>query len=226
VIYAIRAVGTGKIKFGFTEDVTINRRLSSLQIGCPVDLEVVVFAPGSPADEYAIHARLVGAGKHARGEWFNESPDTDAVVAELKAIEGDGFIRTESLGGRLGRALSIKRAVPQRPKRAGQAERKADPARPKPIANTTERRRLERMAWWRAQNKWKKTRSSKSGSQASQQPSLPQSSMTPSKDMERANQFIGSLLNWESNTLRSIANSLSTESQSGETPRSAEPLQN
>jgi hypothetical protein len=154
VIYAIRAVGTGKIKFGFTEDVTINRRLSSLQIGCPVDLEVVVFVPGSPEDEYAIHLELMGS--HSRGEWFAEGPETDAVIRRLKA-KANPLEHDQSAKGRLGRALSIKRAIPMRPKREGQDTTGRKPmwtAKPKPVKapkpklTPEERRRLEREAWW------------------------------------------------------------------------------
>lgn len=44
----------------------------------------------------------------------------------------------------------------------------------------------------------------------------------PSPDMEAASLFMQSLMNLESTTLRSIANSLSTERANGEMPRSAE----
>lgn len=55
-----------------------------------------------------------------------------------------------------------------------------------------------------------------------QHPNSPQSSIAPSKSTEQASQFMQSLISWESSTLRSTANSLSTESQNGETLRSEE----
>lgn len=55
------------------------------------------------------------------------------------------------------------------------------------------------------------------------QPTESKSLMTPSPDMVRASQFMQSLMDLESTTLLSIANSLSTERQTGVMQRSVEP---
>jgi hypothetical protein len=62
--------------------------------------------------------------------------------------------------------------------------------------------------------------------QASQRHNYKPYSTTLSPSTVRASQFMQSLMDWESNTLRSIATSLSTEKQNGETLRSVEPSQN
>lgn len=114
MIYAIRAVGTQYIKFGFT-DYGIKKRLETLQIGCPLDLEVLATCYGKRNVETWIHWMLHKAGAHHRGEWFKECKDTAAVIELMKA---DSWLKTdpakvtapvEVRRHRLGRALALGR---------------------------------------------------------------------------------------------------------------------
>jgi hypothetical protein len=82
VIYAIRAVGTEFIKFGYTKDKSPKQRVASLQVGCPFRLEVEAFMPGSEQEERAIHGFLSDAS--VRGEWFRTTPMVLAILDEMK----------------------------------------------------------------------------------------------------------------------------------------------
>ncbi len=85
MIYAIRAVGTGFIKFGRVDHgLNLDRRLKGLQIGCPFALEVVVTGPGGKDEENKIHNYLIRAGLHHQGEWFKEGPAADDVISHMR----------------------------------------------------------------------------------------------------------------------------------------------
>ena len=85
MIYAIRAVGTDYIKIGYTTEDLLRTRLSTLQIGCPFELELIAAGPGTISEEQQIHVLLTAAGRYFRGEWFVSSPETDQVIERLKA---------------------------------------------------------------------------------------------------------------------------------------------
>lgn len=84
MIYAVRAVGTGFIKFGRTgHQLEISRRLSALQIGCPFELVLVATCKGAKTEESSIHAYLIQAGVHHRGEWFKEGEAVEQVLKHM-----------------------------------------------------------------------------------------------------------------------------------------------
>lgn len=85
VIYAIRAVGTEYIKFGYTDGKTYKRRVETLQTGCPYDLEELAMCEGDYREERAIHNRLCAAGAHHRGEWFKDCEEARKIIAEMQA---------------------------------------------------------------------------------------------------------------------------------------------
>lgn len=64
-VYVIGPVG-GPFKIGTSFDV--QRRLSALQTGSPLDLEVVIEIPGNHGLETALHDKF--KNKRIRGEWF------------------------------------------------------------------------------------------------------------------------------------------------------------
>lgn len=68
-IYFIRAGRTPNVKIGWARDP--ERRLDTLQTGCPHKLHLIGFAPGTPADETDWHYRWEAL--RARGEWFRLS---------------------------------------------------------------------------------------------------------------------------------------------------------
>lgn len=82
-----------RVKIGFTADATPEARLMSLQVGSPVPLRVLAFAPGDEALEKALHK----AFKHVRvqGEWFVASAalvELVARVAETGSLAGWGAL--------------------------------------------------------------------------------------------------------------------------------------
>jgi hypothetical protein len=186
VIYAIRAVGTKYIKFGLVNETNVGRRLSTLQIGCPFELEILAIGAGGLDEEREIHRILTDAGKHHRGEWFTESEETDRFIEWIKTCKQKPKPIPQMMdrtAGRLSRALSYGKTLD---------------------LETAKRSRQQR------------------DYQRSQLKTLAPSSTASSKATETAHQFMQSLMTWESNTLRSIASSLSTESPIGEMQRSAE----
>jgi hypothetical protein len=84
VIYAIRAVGTEYIKFGYVRG-SVERRLGHLQTGCPLSLEVVATCQGDRQTETWIHWRLFKAKAHHRGEWFKDCDEVKKILFEMLA---------------------------------------------------------------------------------------------------------------------------------------------
>ena len=70
-VYAIRMAKSDLVKLGYARNV--QRRLSCLQVGCPMDLhlEFALVVPYAKQCETKIHAHLDGLGKNVRGEWYN-----------------------------------------------------------------------------------------------------------------------------------------------------------
>lgn len=76
-VYFIAASGTGNVKIGFSADDP-NKRLRSLQTGCPNELELLYSEPGAVADEKAYHALF--AHLRVRGEWFRDDTELRAFL--------------------------------------------------------------------------------------------------------------------------------------------------
>jgi hypothetical protein len=92
MIYAIRAVGTDFIKFGYTEGKSYKRRVETLQTGCPYELEELAMCEGDMKAERMIHHRLFQAGAHYRGEWFKDCDEARMIIADmlLGCLEDEG----------------------------------------------------------------------------------------------------------------------------------------
>ena len=82
MIYAIGAVGTEYIKFGYAQNV--QKRLNQLQTACPMDLCLLASCKGSQRTEHGIHARLIAAKAHHRGEWFRNCAETQSIIENMK----------------------------------------------------------------------------------------------------------------------------------------------
>lgn len=76
-IYFLKAERSKRIKIGFTTGDPADR-LKSLQTGSPERLEVVASAPGSMADEGALHDQYESA--NVCGEWFDPVDDLDGFI--------------------------------------------------------------------------------------------------------------------------------------------------
>jgi hypothetical protein len=118
VIYAIRALETPYVKFGFTSDADVQKRIDSMQTGCPHELKSVAFGPGERDLEHKIHWRLKRLGVHHRGEWFVSCEETEKIIWEIResarqAPEPTGQIEIKDCDGpgRLGRILEYARRV-------------------------------------------------------------------------------------------------------------------
>jgi hypothetical protein len=112
MIYAIRAVGTSYIKFGYTKDHSLKARLETLQTGSPFDLQPLAFGPGDAKLEQLIHMRLRRANAHHRGEWFIDCPEAQAVMWEINESQkladqarAAKLAKHYTRKGRLGRVL-------------------------------------------------------------------------------------------------------------------------
>ena len=79
MIYAIEALGLSFIKFGRTQN--IEHRLTSLQIGCPVQLAVLATADWPNESEYVIHQLL--ADRRGLGEWFGVCDPVTRIVNQM-----------------------------------------------------------------------------------------------------------------------------------------------
>ncbi len=74
-VYFIEAVGTNRIKIGFTSKKTPHERLESLQTACPYPLAILGWYPGSMATELALHERFASLRVMPRAEWFHAAKD-------------------------------------------------------------------------------------------------------------------------------------------------------
>ena len=78
-VYFIQHGKGGDIKIGTTTS-NPHVRMARLQTGTPIELKLLVAAPGGPSEEQAMHQRF--AALHVRGEWFR------AEASLLGFIEG------------------------------------------------------------------------------------------------------------------------------------------
>lgn len=78
MIYFIGNKERGFVKIGYTSYDTINNRFSTIQTGCPYDLEVFGIMEGDQHFETFFHRKF----KHLnmRGEWFIYTPDIQAII--------------------------------------------------------------------------------------------------------------------------------------------------
>lgn len=102
MIYFIRAQ-TGDIKIGYS--ATPERRLSSMQTGSPVSLELVALIPGSKQDERHLHEQF--AGQRNRGEWFTPSAELDALIASCQLASGESPASANSRRTETNRRLKV-----------------------------------------------------------------------------------------------------------------------
>src|SRR5262245_9911338 len=79
-VYAIHAVGTTRVKIGFTTD--LEKRLTMLQIGSPFPLELIFKMPGDMTAERKLHRHF--QSRCVFGEWFEF---TNGQIEQIKKGE-------------------------------------------------------------------------------------------------------------------------------------------
>lgn len=76
-VYFIMCADTHRCKIGFTKGDP-QKRLKSLQTGCPGELSVVVRHPGTSETEARLHRKF--AASKIRGEWFDLTDELRAYM--------------------------------------------------------------------------------------------------------------------------------------------------
>ncbi|MGH6952378.1 MAG: GIY-YIG nuclease family protein [Vitreimonas sp.] len=82
-IYFILALSVSLVKIGIARDPTV--RLSHMQTGCPIDLELIgaIETENGERDEEQVRVRFLHLQQ--RGEWFRYDDELKAFVAEFAA---------------------------------------------------------------------------------------------------------------------------------------------
>jgi hypothetical protein len=84
-VYFVEAVGTGTVKIGWCNYERLDRRIASLQTGCPHELKLLTYYSDSQAGEKHMHRWFFRY--HVHGEWFRHEGELAKYIAELKALE-------------------------------------------------------------------------------------------------------------------------------------------
>jgi hypothetical protein len=84
-VYFIRVTSTEMVKVG--RSANVNQRISTLQTGCPYELELEMQFQTKNHDkcESQLHKFLKSQGKHVNGEWFKLPADVDHMQLILQA---------------------------------------------------------------------------------------------------------------------------------------------
>lgn len=84
-VYFIKAVGSNKVKIGFTSR-TPKKRLQQIKTGCPEELELVHLIPdGTKEDEKAFHKQFQRSRLHL--EWFQYRPEVAEYLGDFSLEE-------------------------------------------------------------------------------------------------------------------------------------------
>ena len=139
-VYAIGTSDALLVKIGYTTD--LERRLSQIQVGCPLPLEILWWTEAGPGFEESLHR--IFAKQRLRGEWFELGPERlsmfDALHEELYSenyalIEQDAAQHhARQKASRIRAALLAQRKLnsASAPQRAAPSQ--APPAPPAPAA--------------------------------------------------------------------------------------------
>lgn len=84
MIYALEAVGTEFIKIGISNNV--GRRITEIQNGLPMDVNILAIVDWPHAEERRIHVYLDGSWQ--RGEWFRRSSDVEHIISLMRDPDG------------------------------------------------------------------------------------------------------------------------------------------
>ena len=87
-LYAV--AGAGLVKIGVTTR-DMKTRLSGLQVGSPVKLELLGYTSAPSVTEQAIHVAL--RQWHSHGEWFRRSAEVERFVTWIVAKDSESLVR-------------------------------------------------------------------------------------------------------------------------------------
>lgn len=82
-VYFVEAIGSDRIKIGFT--TKFERRMKALRTGCPFPIVLLHSEPGTLRDERATHRRFATSVAVPGSEWFHATPELRAYVKERMA---------------------------------------------------------------------------------------------------------------------------------------------
>ena len=82
LVYFVEAVGTDRVKIGWTKDDGLEQRLATLQTGCPYPLRAVATYPGLMFHEHQEHSAFRDDWVH--GEWFVRSPNLERRMRSIR----------------------------------------------------------------------------------------------------------------------------------------------
>jgi hypothetical protein len=84
-VYFVRCVATGRVKIGYSTDVT--DRFRQLQTGSPSELELLAAVRTVRVEEKRLHRQF--SHLRIRGEWFEPGDDLMALIAEHASPQGE-----------------------------------------------------------------------------------------------------------------------------------------
>jgi antibiotic biosynthesis monooxygenase (ABM) superfamily enzyme len=83
IVYLLRCPLNRRVKIGFTAS-SLAARIAKIERQCPVEIELAAAVSADAGYEFELHARF--ADQRWNGEWFDPSPELDALIAELAAL--------------------------------------------------------------------------------------------------------------------------------------------
>ena len=92
-VYIVSAIGSGRIKIGFTAG-TLLERMRSFETGCPFPTQALALIPGDRDLEQDLHAAFASHRQHL--EWFEDSTEVRTMLAEL-AVKLGGHLCHEMI---------------------------------------------------------------------------------------------------------------------------------
>ncbi|WPZ05514.1 GIY-YIG nuclease family protein [Pelagerythrobacter marinus] len=99
-VYFMTCRSLGQVKIGHS--CNPQRRLETLQSGCPMPLVIEATMRGGRAQEMALHSRF--AAHRRQGEWFELTPEIDALITERRRAQNDKWFKRQGLVSELEKA--------------------------------------------------------------------------------------------------------------------------
>jgi antibiotic biosynthesis monooxygenase (ABM) superfamily enzyme len=95
IVYLLRCPLNGRVKIGFTAS-SLAARIAKIERQCPVEIELAAAVYADAGYEFELHARF--ADQRRNGEWFDASPELDALIAETASLP-EGHVVVSAVPG-------------------------------------------------------------------------------------------------------------------------------